>query len=71
MEFDYPIYKKSKNLSQIIKFTGLEKGIVIAQGDSTNKVGYTSNNFISHTNTNIWEDTDFREKPKFNYCLKK
>ena len=59
----YPIYKKSKINGCVVKFTGLQKGVVIKDfPNSCYSVGYKSLVWVEHTNSMIWEDCDYKEK---------
>lgn len=55
--YDYPIYMKSRINDKVIKFTSLNKGTVIVQAHSVEKVGTTCD-FVAHTNTSVWEHWD-------------
>jgi len=70
MEYKYPIYKLHKPSKEIIKFTSLQSGVTVDSGDSNHIIGYTSNSFIPHTDSDF-VDTDFREPSKFNYYIRK
>ena len=72
MEYEYPIYKKSKYTNRIIKFVDITKGIVVRESFGTDYTGpYSWSDWPKHTDTDIWANTYFREKIKFNYCLGK
>ena len=53
-KFEYPIYAKIKNTSVVVKFTDLQTGEVVVQGDIYD-IGETSTGFTPHTDTNLWE----------------
>ncbi|CAN8140427.1 hypothetical protein THIOSC13_1910003 [uncultured Thiomicrorhabdus sp.] len=57
-EFDYPIYKKMKNIDLVIKFTGLRTGEVIINNMHTDnyEVGATIVGWTKHTYNDVWED---------------
>ena len=59
-EFIYPMWFKSINNEQIVKFTGLKSGEVIKKGPYTDSddVGYTHNCYLDHTDTDTWEQID-------------
>ena len=57
-EVTYPIYKKSKSSGMVVKFTGLEDGVVVEAGDGVYKEGYKSI-WKPHTDTSIWEHCRF------------
>ena len=69
-EFKYPIYKKDKNCSLVIKFTGLKDGVVV-EGTSIYSVGYKADDWYPHTDTNEWEDIDYKEEPTYYYQWKR
>lgn len=62
VETKYPIYKKSIGYNQIVKFTGLEEGIIICKGVYSHDVGYSSSNWQPHTNKKVWKDIAFDEE---------
>lgn len=54
-QFEYPIYKKLKNKTLVVKFTSLEEGeVVVASTDWA--VGYVADDWTAHTDNSIWED---------------
>ena len=57
-EATYPIYKKSKINGMVVKFTGLEDGVVVEAGNSSFHQGY-KRSWVPHTNTNVWEHCRF------------
>ena len=57
-EATYPIYKKSKSSGMVVKFTGLEDGVVVEAGDGVYQEGYKST-WKPHTDTSIWEHCRF------------
>lgn len=57
-EATYPIYKKSKSSGMVVKFTGLEDGVVVEAGDGVYQEGYKSI-WKPHTDTSIWEHCRF------------
>ena len=64
-EFKYPIYCKNKYTSLVVKFTGLKSGEVVVSNMFHNKVGKKCNDWIEHTNDNIWQQLDVCEKTGF------
>jgi len=63
-EQKYPIYCLSKGTEEIVRFTGLQEGIVVKQGD-LDDVGYDYNKWVAHTNTNVWQQLDVCPKTGF------
>jgi hypothetical protein len=51
----YPIYCLSKIHKKIVKFDSLKNGVVVKQGKGTD-VNYSSNCFIPHTRTDVWQE---------------
>lgn len=60
-EFNYPIYCKNKHTSLIVKFTSLREGEVVVNSENYN-VGQNRNNWLTHTDTNIWQQLEVCEK---------
>ena len=60
-EFEYPLFMKSKNNGQIVKFTSLYEGVVVWRGDfvGCDAVGYVSNLWTAHTDTTTWEPVPY------------
>jgi hypothetical protein len=56
-ETNYPIYCLSKVDSKIVKFTYLNRGIIVKQGIFYN-VGKKYNRWVSHTNSEYWQQLD-------------
>lgn len=54
-EFTYPIYKKSTKSELVVRFDGLNSGVVVA-GDSSWEIGECSVLWIEYTNENEWQD---------------
>lgn len=52
----YPKKFRSKNDGLIVEFIALYKGTVIDKGNSSHKVGDYSDCWITHADTNIWEE---------------
>ena len=63
-EFNYPIYCKLKDSSLVVKFTGLQEGKLVINS-KYNKVGETSNEWITYTDTNTWQQLDVCEETGF------
>ena len=63
-EFEYPIYCKLKDSFLVVKFTGLQSGEVVVNNKYYN-IGYKSNDFISHTDSDVWQQLDVCEKTGF------
>lgn len=55
--YKYPIYAKSNNNGQVIRFTGLTEGTVVVKGGNINNmdVGEFSRQWAEHTNRKIWK----------------
>ena len=59
-EFEYPLYRKSKETGNVVKFTSLQEGIVLEGCERIDKpTGFKSNSFVAHTDTNNWEKSDY------------
>lgn len=55
-EFTYPIYKKRKTTGLVVKFDGLESGVVIEKGvGGTWEIGDVSDSWTVHTHEH-WQD---------------
>lgn len=54
-EFNYPIYCLSKVNYTIVKFTDIDKGVLMKDSEGIFKEGDIWNNFTPHTDTNFWE----------------
>lgn len=53
----FPIYKQSKSTGTIVKFVGIEEGIVMDPGPSSSySVGEGSDEWIPYTNKDTWKD---------------
>ena len=63
-EFTYPIYCKLKDSSLVVKFKGLRQGKTVVD-NTFNNVGYKSTTWVSHIDTNIWQQLDVCEKTGF------
>ena len=61
--FDYPICCKSKVNSDIVLFNGRNEGSVLKS--SHREVGHFSNDWFSHTNTDIWEEIPYDKERGF------
>ena len=60
-KFQYPMWFKANSNGLIIKFDGLESGTVVEEGNSFYKKGDYNNNWVSHTDSEYWEEI---EEPK-------
>ena len=63
-EFEYLIYCKLKGSSLVVKFTKLKFGEVVVNAKYTN-IGDKNTHWISHTDTDIWQQLDVCEKTGF------
>lgn len=54
-EFKYPMFFKCKKTGVLVKFEGTATGIVVDKGKSSYEVNFNSNYWISHTNTEVWQ----------------
>ena len=63
-EFEYPIYCKFKDLSLVVKFTGLQSGEVVVRNYPHN-VGDKGNDWRKHTDTTVWQQLEVCEKTGF------
>ena len=52
----YPIYKESIRTGMIVKFVGIERGVVMEVGSSSYSVGHISDSWYRHTDKTIWKD---------------
>lgn len=66
-EYNYPIYKKSKDYGTIIKFTDLQKGTYLTKTTSY-EIGDVNETLVEHTRTDFWEDY-ILEQHQYNYPL--
>ena len=70
-EFEYPIYKKARSDGSIVKFTGLKEGVIVQKDIALMyPLGYTSDDWVEHTNTDEWEDYEYQE-PTYYYKWEK
>jgi len=61
----YPIYKKSRVDGCVVRFIGLQKGIVVkVLPGSEYSVGYKTSLWVEHTNSMIWEDYNYKKGTK-------
>ena len=58
-DFDYPIVKRTKGSGLVIKFTGLEEGVVLFGGTSKHKLGMEHKDWMPHTYTDYWDDVAY------------
>lgn len=64
-EFEYPLFKRSKETGFVVKFYGLTTGVVVVT-DGTAPVGETASNWFEHTRQDLWEDVAYdRERDLF------
>lgn len=56
-EQKYPIYCRNKETNSVVKFTGLSEGEIVVNSHAYN-IGYYSNNWISHTDTDVWQQLE-------------
>ena len=66
-KFKYPLFKKWKYNSEIIKFTALTRGTIVVEDSDNNihKIGYTTDTFNRHTEPE-WVDVPYnKEKDLF------
>ena len=63
-EITYPIYCKLKDSSLVIKFTKLQSGKVVVNS-KYNKIKETSNEWRTHTDTDVWQQLDVCEETGF------
>ena len=66
-EITYPIYCKLKDSSLVIKFTKLQSGKVVVNS-KYNKIKETSNEWRTHTDTDVWQQLDVCEETGFFDC---
>ena len=57
-EQKYPIYCRDKVSDYVVKFNGLNSGVVVKQGVNGLNVGFKSDSFVSHTDTDWWQELD-------------
>ena len=73
-DHSYPIYKKAKNDGSIVKFTALEDGVVVVDTEISRSfnhfVGTESKGWVRHTNTDVWENYNYKE-PVYYYKWEK
>lgn len=56
-ELKYPIYCKSVKTGKVVKFTSLTEGEVFVN-NIYDSVGTCCNNWINHTNTDVWQQLE-------------
>ena len=62
-EFQYPMWFRSTDSNMVVRFDDLKSGIV-EEGNSVYKKGDYSNNWVSHTDSEYWEEIEEpKEKP--------
>ena len=59
--FEYPLYKIS-SIGEIVKFSGLNTGIVVMSTDSIDIINKEVDDWISHTDESIWRDVPYNRK---------
>ena len=53
----FPVYKQSKSTGTIVKFVGIEEGVVMEPGpSSSHSVGEKSDGWRPYTNKDTWKD---------------
>lgn len=62
-EFEYPIYCNYIDSSLVVKFTELTTGEVVA--NKYQNIGYKHNDWIKHTDTDVWKQLDVCEETGF------
>ena len=69
--FEYPITKRNKINGMVIEFTGLCEGKIIKTTEFFKEnefnVGDKLYDIFAHTNTEIWENCDYKERPAYYY----
>ena len=60
-EFQYPMWFKNNSNGLVIKFDGLQSGAIVEEGSTFYKKGDYNNNWVSHTDSEYWEEI---EEPK-------
>ena len=63
-EFTYPMWFKNEGREAILKYTGLTEAEVVVKGSLLYGVGHKSDNFIPHTDTEIWKQVEEPKKMK-------
>lgn len=67
MSTKFPIYKKSKRNSLIVKFVALTSGYVIDPGTTKYPVGAFVSTWTDYDDSVIWESYDYSEKDTNSY----
>ena len=52
----YPIYKESIRTGMIVKFVGIERGVVMETGSSSYSVGDKRDTWYPYTDKVVWKD---------------
>ena len=59
-EVEYPLFRRSKQNSSIVKFTSLSEGTVVWKGSVPySAIGHYSENWFKHTDTDTWEEVAY------------
>ena len=67
----FPAYYKSKNSGAIVKFTSLESGVVVDQGNGSKEIGYSSNTFKPCDDKQTWVLVpDYKESKEVSATIK-
>lgn len=62
-EIKYPIYARSNDIGNIVKFTSIGTGeVVLLSNESNLSVGYTSTLFVQHNDKEHWQILDYNEE---------
>ncbi len=59
--FEYPIFKKAKNLREVVRFESMHKGTTVIAG-LNHDISITLNCWTKHTNQEKWEDVPYDRK---------
>ena len=64
-ECEYPkFFRRRTNNGYIVKFTGLEEGEEV-YSPTRGHIGFTSNTWAAHTNTDLWEEIPYDKETGF------
>ena len=59
-KYKYPIYKQSRSNGCVVKFFGMQKGIIVKDTEESRnlkqKIGLVKKYWIEHTNNLIWKE---------------
>ena len=67
MSNKFPIYKKSKSSSLIVKFIAPTSGYVVDPGTTSHSPGTYITTWVSYSNSAIWESYEYLEKDTNSY----